>query len=407
MGIRRYYILLILVLLGVGVASSQVRRMKDIYVEFPVNDIVLDSTFRDNEAHLAEIMRFLDKIERDTTHTIVRLVFCGSVSPEGSSQLNRRLANGRLKALEKYVRDRIQLPDSIIRYNDGYIPWDVIRDRVEDMDYDRKEEVLDILKQRREYVDYHRNTHIDKRIVQLMEFDNGVVWKQLHDVFHEMRSAHALFITDKELPRFTVEEDDYRLIAKIDTVHPHLLPMTVAARDYGFRHLHVSTNLPFWGLLVSNATVEVDFSRHWSFALPVYYSALNYFADDVKFRTFALQPELRYWFRGCESSWYVGAHAGLAYYNVAWGELFRYQDHNMDTPAVGGGLSIGYRLPFSKSKRWCFDVSVGAGIYGMHYDRFINVPNGFLVDSHEMVYMGIDQAAISLSYMFDLAKRKK
>ncbi len=405
---KKYSILLILILASGIVAHAQVRRT-EIFVEFRVNKSDLDPSFGDNASHLEEIVKFMEKINQDSTLSVIELSFCGSASPEGSSQLNRRLSRDRLKALERYVRSHVNVSDSVITYDDSYIPWDRFREQVQNMELKQKQEVLDIIDKECVYVDYHGNTHIDHRVVELMELDGGDVWRQLHTIFHEQRCAYAVFTTIKTFPMPTLPEigEKEDIVHQLDAMQSHVIPVE-GMPDYGYRHLHFSTNLPYWGLLISNATVEVDLSRHWSLAFPIYYSALDYFSDDVKFRTFTLQPELRYWMRGCESSWYAGAHIGLSYFNMAFGELFRYQDHNMSTPALGGGLSIGYRLPFGgKRKRWSLDLSVGAGIYDVHYDRFINIHNGFLVDSHELVYTGIDHAAVSVSYMFDLAKRKR
>ncbi len=410
MRIKRYYILLTLLLSSVSFMYSQERSLTDIYVEFLVNNSVLDPNFGDNATHLDEIISLIDKINTDTTLSVVKLSFCGSASPEGSLQLNRGLSYRRLKALEQYVRSRVYIPDSVITYDASYIPWNRLRERVLDMDLDKKQEVLDIIDKDEVYVNYRGNTQIDGRVVELMNLDKSAVWRQLSKAFQEMRSAYVVFELSKQLPRITLEAERYNVTAKAvlrDTIICLNVEPYVEVHPEEYRHLHLATNLPAWGLLLSNATLEVDLSRHWSLALPVYYSALNYFADDVKFRTITMQPELRYWFRGCESSWYAGAHAGLSYYNVAWGELFRYQDHNMNTPALGGGLSIGYRKPIGSNKRWCLDISVGAGVYSVHYDRFINIENGFLVDSKKMTYAGVDHAALSLSYMFDIAKRKR
>lgn len=60
------------------------------------------------------------------------------------------------------------------------------------------------------------------------------------------------------------------------------------------RKLTIKTNIAGLALLIGNAAVEVDLSRHLSFNLPVYYSALDYFKPTVKFRTLAVQPELRW-----------------------------------------------------------------------------------------------------------------
>lgn len=407
MRIKRYYIILILLLSCVSIAHPQ-KRQTEIDIDFRVNRSVIEPTFGKNEAHLEEIIGFINIINSDPTLSILELTFCGTASPEGSSQLNRRLASNRLKALEKYVRSRVDIPDSLITYDDSYIPWDRFRKLVEGMDMDigKKQEVLSIIDKDSYYVDYHGNSHIDGRVVELMRLDGGIVWKQLFSLFHDLRGAYAVFTTVKTPPDIPIMDLKADVTLQLDTVHPHVFPVA-DTREHGYRHLHVSTNLPAWGLLISNATVEFDLAKHWTFALPVYYSALNYFRDNVKYRTFTLQPELRYWLKGCESSFYAGLHFGMSYYNVAFGDLFRYQDHLMKTPSLGGGLSIGYRLPLGKSQHWRLDFAVGAGIYNVHYDRFVNVPNGILLDSHRMVYKGIDHADISLSYMFNLAKRKK
>lgn len=397
--------LLLLVSLAVHAQEKRV----EIDVEFRVNKTIIEPRFGDNASHLRNIIATLEELQKDTTIQIVEVSFRGSASPEGPSRLNRRLAHGRMEALERYVRNRIDIPDSIITRHDSYIPWRQFRQLVADMELEYKDEVLDIIDLPAEYVSYRGNDRIDHRVVKLMELHDGAIWdKLLHDVFHDMRSAFAIFVTVKQVPPPVTAAPALAVEApgpELDSIPPY--PITPWKADEKHRHLHLSTNLLGWGLLVSNGTVELDLGRHWSVALPVYYSALNYFTDDVKFRTFTVYPELRYWFRDCESSFFVGAHYGMSYFNVAFGDMFRYQDHYMKTPATGLGLSLGYRMPLGDSRRWRLDLALGAGIYYVHYDRFVNIPNGFLVDSQKMIYRGIDQASVSLSYMLDIAKYKK
>ena len=71
----------------------------------------------------------------------------------------------------------------------------------------------------------------------------------------------------------------------------------------------------------------------------------------------------------------VGYTSALAYYNFAFDGDYRYQDHNRETPAIGGGVSVGYRMPISKNNRWRVEFSLGAGVYSNHYDKFHNTPN--------------------------------
>jgi hypothetical protein len=173
------------------------------------------------------------------------------------------------------------------------------------------------------------------------------------------------------------------------------------------RKLRLQTNVLGLALGIVNIGAEVDLAKHWTFMLPVYYSAWDYFKPTIKFRTFAIQPEVRYWLSANNTGPFAGAHFGVGYYNLAWDGLFRYQDAGRETPAVGGGLSIGYRKPLGASKRWSIDFSVGAGVYSLEYDRFVNIDNGIYVDSHQETYVGLDHVSVAITYMFDLGKKSK
>lgn len=176
------------------------------------------------------------------------------------------------------------------------------------------------------------------------------------------------------------------------------------------RHLHIKTNMLGLGLAIANVAVEMDLARHWSFTLPIYYSAWDYFKSTTKFRTLSFQPEFRYWPWAAERNdgFFTGAHFGLAYYNIATNGKYRYQDHLRETPAIGGGVSIGYRLPIDRCNRWRIEFSVGAGAYSLHYDKFHNTSptkEGLMINSEKKTYLGIDQAAISFSYTFNLNRK--
>ena len=101
-------------------------------------------------------------------------------------------------------------------------------------------------------------------------------------------------------------------------------------------YMYVKTNLVGLGMLMGNLGVEFDLGRYLSLSIPVYYSALDYFSPTVKFRTFAAQPELRVWPMTNEDGLFIGAHAGFAYYNFAFGGDWRYQDHDGTSPTLGG-----------------------------------------------------------------------
>lgn len=169
------------------------------------------------------------------------------------------------------------------------------------------------------------------------------------------------------------------------------------------RQITIKTNIPALGLLIGNAAVEVDLTRALSLHVPVYYSALDYFNTGLKFRTLALQPELR-WYIPRSRRFFTGAHFGLAWYNLALGGNYRYQDRDGDTPAIGGGLSVGYRQPLCKSGRWRLEFAVGGGAYRLRHDLFHNEPNGALARSESKTYIGPDNVSLSVTYSINMRR---
>jgi hypothetical protein len=419
MSIKKYCITLILLLFGVGIAHSQ-ERHTEICIDFRVNSTVIDSAYSDNAARMQEMVEFLRTIHQDSTINIIEVSFCGAASPEGSYQLNRKLAQGRLSALEKFIRSEVDIPDSLITYNDSYIPWDYLKSQIEDSGLIRKDEVIAILEEEARLVDYHHpNTHIDNRVVKLRALEGGKVWQQMNNLFFDrMSNACAVFVTyKKELPPVQVPiivPDTIKVEPIVEAVE--IVPDTTAIIETVIpeveewnRKLYLKTNALFWGMGMTNVSAEIDLAKHWSFALPVTYSAWNYFTSTVKFRTLAVQPEFRYWFNEDNQKFFIGAHFGYAQYvNVAVDGNYRYQDHEGKSPALGCGISVGYRMPISKSDKWDIEFSLGAGVYSLHYDKFYNTPNtkdGLMIESVKKTYWGIDQAAVSFSYSFDLKKK--
>ena len=200
MHMKKLAILLVILMLALQGAHSQESRT-EMSVDFRVNSVVIDPAFADNAQRVQAIVDFINTLEQDSTIDIVEISFCGAASPEGSYQLNRRLARGRLEALESVVRNEVSIPDSIITRDDSYISWDFLREQVVVSDMSRKEEVLRIIDSEHTLVDYPGDRHIDSRIVALQKLDGGKVWRQLHKLyFSQMRNACVVFVTYKHQP---------------------------------------------------------------------------------------------------------------------------------------------------------------------------------------------------------------
>lgn len=173
----------------------------------------------------------------------------------------------------------------------------------------------------------------------------------------------------------------------------------------------IKTNLAVAPLLTLNVAAEASINNQYSIQLPIYYSAWDYGTRITKFRTFAIQPELRYWLKQTQHpygmGWFTNIHLGLFYYNIATGSSYRYQDHNGNSPAWGGGFGIGYRRHLDKHQHWLIEFEFGIGQYSMHTDRYLNRGNGWRTDSYQHIYFGPDQLAVNIVYRFAAPKTRK
>lgn len=173
------------------------------------------------------------------------------------------------------------------------------------------------------------------------------------------------------------------------------------------RKMTFKTNALGWGFLMTNMALEIDIVKNLSLAVPVYYSGWDYKISTLKFRTLMIQPELRYYIPKAKG-FYVGAHFGMGYWNFALGGDWRYQDHKGETPAIGGGLGLGYALHFKKNPHWGLEFAIGAGAYDARYDVFYNEPNGpYHKRNERTLFIGVDNAAVSLTYEFGLRSEEK
>lgn len=413
MSVKRLHIAVVLMILSIFCVCAQTERT-ELRIDFRVNRSDIDTTYMDNARQFQNIISYFNDLNADSLAMVQSVTFCGTASPEGSYQLNKRLAGKRLKTLEELVLSNVSIPDSLISRNDEYISWEYLSELVTGSDLEHKDAILEVINGKWRLVDFPGGRHIDSRVLALQHLYNGKPWKELlKTYFPRMRNAAAVLITFREPARASLvpvggspcfPELTDTIEFRTDTVARVPSVAIKPAPKCWKRELLAKTNLLGWPMLMSNIAVEVDLAKHWSVSVPVYYSALNYFTRRIKFRTLALQPEARFWFNENNEGWYLGVHAGMAYFNIATNGDYRYQDHGGSSPMLGGGFNAGYRLPVTADKRWKMEFSLGVGVYSLHYDKFQNYGYGFLVDTCRKTYFGIDQATVTLSYSFDLSE---
>lgn len=359
---------------------------------------------------LVRLKVIADSLYRDGSLSHVYIE--GYSSPDGPLSLNMRLAYERATGIRTYLLNNSRIPAEMFSVSSKAEDWDGLRAAVDaDVSFGSRDKVLMI-------IDSDADVTVKKS--RLRKLEGGWPWLYMaKNIFPGLRRSgislrfelkQDLQISDNKIdntpPEFVGPEsaDDAEQVVSAVTVPEPVAESTVSETSDG-RHWYLKTNVPAWGMLWMNVAVEFDFARHWSAQLPVYYSGFNYFTRRRKFRTFAIMPEVRWWRKNVNNGFFIGAHLGMAYYNVAFGGESRYQDHDRSTPALGGGLNLGYRLEISSNRRWLLEFSVGAGVYRLDYDIFRNEANGLLKGRETRTFFGIDNAAISIAYRFDLGRR--
>lgn len=341
----------------------------------------------------------VDSILRTDTVTVVDIR--GYASIDGPVALNRELAKGRAKATANWLTKSTKIDPSLIRITSNGEDWKMFDSLVcIDPDMPMKAELLEIVRS---------GSNILQKQRAMKALGGGSVWQYLAKyTLPEMRMSTVAINGYK----FEVKMDqpEPRPVETVEVVEEVVVEEPVPAETEPLEEpwvhkLYVKTNAPAWLMLWVNAAVEYDLAPHWSVALPIYYSGWNYFTSKLKFRTFSVVPEVRYWLREDNMGFFVNGHLGLNLFNYAKGGEWRYQTYKGHTPALGGGVGLGYRWYFCKNHRWSMEAAVGCGVYRLDYSIFENIHNGLIVGRRQRTFFGIDQAALSFAYSFGVKQK--
>lgn len=400
---------------GVAVDVSQAIATSDEVTKVehnPLFEINRSIIVEDNS--LFRLGLFTDSLNRQGL--LKRFEICGFSSPDGPEAFNARLASDRANAIRLFFQSKYNLPSSIFEMSSVAEDWDMTRSLVSASSIASRDDVLSI-------IDNTPDGSIREK--RLRAFDGGRSWCVLaRDIFPRVRRAEMTvrYIGGELHATLSDEVTNIEKAGPEPEIFPEPMPVAepesvqvvvsepadtiaVEALPEWQRHAYVKTNLPAWFLLWINAAGEYDIAPHWSVNLSLYYSGFDYFRHTRKYRTFAIMPELRWWPNRNNQGFFLAPHFGMAWYNVAFEGKYRYQDSDGKTPALGGGVNAGFRFNVSRNKRWRMELSVGFGIYHLDYDMFLNVRDGLLAGRRQRTFYGIDNAALSICYMFDVKKK--
>ncbi len=359
---------------------------KEVCIGFPVGNSTLNTAYGDNSVRLSEVVSFLESVMRDSTLELVEVSFGGSASPEGSFAINKKLAKERRNALERYIRGRVSLPDSIVSYADGFIAWERLAELVEMSNMPHKEEAVDVLRNIPEFT-YKKGVLVDSRKKHLMELQYGRTWKYMHkNFFGLVRNASVILVTirqkEEEIP--VVEEEPVvtpPVPEPVDTVAVEEVPVVpdtpiapVVKKPF---YMGIKTNMLYDVLAVPNIGVEFYLGKNWSAVGNWMYGWWNKNSSHHYWRIYGGDIAIRKWFgKKAEEKPLTGHHLGL------YGQAFTYDFEWGGKGYMGGkpggtlwektnyaaGVEYGYSLPIAH--RLNIDFTLGVGYWGGRYYKY-------------------------------------
>ena len=421
---RRASLALAALLLFIPAARAQVYS-DTLSIYFPQGRSAFDRSYASNGSRFDSFVTTARRIIDGHDGKVHSLRFEASCSPEGGRDINTRLVNARSLNVQRSLEKALRVKDvqSEVILNDR--PWSELLDIVSSPrgaslpDLDKCIETL------------KRAATEDLEATQVRTLVGERSWSyMLKEFFPELRRFRVILFVDIKLPdiEFDYPALDYWFasqapvevpVERFNLSSPSItVPELSALPEIKVEELkntsvYLKTNAVALSMLVSNLSVEVTLSDYLSLNIPFYYSGLDWFSRQTKFRTVAFLPELRYNFSSPEQDayvkgFYLGVHAGVAWYNFAFGGDWRIQDADGKSPALGGGLSLGYRLPLSRRIHGLgIEFNLGAGVYSLNYDKFYNEADGPISQKGiREVRLLPDAVGISLYYRFDNYTRK-
>ena len=392
-------------------------RMEDsVFIYFPLNGTDILPYLRQ---HTSEMEEFLESLKESYDSGRLKKVEIRAYSCLiGYDGICRNIAMKRAENLADYITAHSGIPSEAIEIAQTGIGWEALLEMVrKDGKVPGHDEAIEAITETPVWIFDDQGKIIGGKKKQIMEIERGRSFAYMREHFFEkMRYASAqLYIQASDTTAVNEPEQSERpeqealpaqtapQTAAPDTVDADPVPavaetgtgcMTLPQQEdlWETSKVWLKTNIPYWGLVVPNLAVEVRLADHWSLDIPVYYSPFTV-ADDYRFRTFTMQPSVRYWFKPEMKGHFLGVHVTGAAFNFATDKQFRYQDTD---GAWGAGIDYGYALRFSR--HWGMEFNIGVGYLWTRYETYYNIENGASCGTETLNYLGITRLGISLIY---------
>lgn len=138
------------------------------FLDFVVNKTDIRPDYMNNPRELKKITDLISEIKNDRDVTVRSINVIGYASPEGTIEGNKRLSEGRAKALVGYLTPRFDYSSELYKVVYGGENWDGLKQMVEASQMDHKEEIINILSNIPAEIDYKKDISRKKALMDLV-----------------------------------------------------------------------------------------------------------------------------------------------------------------------------------------------------------------------------------------------
>lgn len=378
-------------------------------VYFRVGKDEIEPSFRSNLASMNNFVRELRQLPDSLE--LKKIYIASGASPEGSYDLNRRLANRRGEGLRRYLRQVLSLKDLTFEVVSVGQDWKRLYELVEQSYIECRDDVLFIINDEPAYQPPNVE---DTRTQRLRKLCGGRPWNYMNrNFFDELRSATIVkyevgLVEEYEPPTPTptptpapepvvitetiVERDT--VMVEVEKVVRDTTLVVLPVRD-NTTFISLKTNMLYNLALIPNIQLEYLFTDGWTIGGTYHHAWWHNDPKHHYWRLYGGELNLRNYFGGqAEQKPMTGHHWGV------YAQILSYDFElggrgYLSHFSYGGGVEYGYSVPIAP--RLSLDFSLGLGYIGGAY-KVYDPMNGHYVwqETRQRNWFGPTKAEITL-----------
>lgn len=419
MRLRLIFILSIFVMSAL--ASTAREAKNSFYLNFRQSKVNLDTAYMNNIQELKTANSVIQAYNHpDSTMTLIDVNVVGGASPEGSVKFNEWLSHERANRIFDYLRDKMNVPDSLTSFTFLGRDWRGLRELVEaDPDVPYRHEVIDMLDDIIEKVAGGEDEGM-QNLNRVKRLRGGQPYLYMYRKQFPILRKSKLTLTFGYPVNYVEPEPVVPVIEEPEVVVPPCIPDTIVIHDtiyidrvvYVERplkpfYMGIKTNMLFDALAVPNIGAEFYLGKNMSIVGNWMYGWWKTDRRHRYWRIYGGDLALRYWFGKAAhekplTGHHVGVYGGIVTYDFEWG----------GTGYMGGiprgtlwdrcnhyfGLEYGYSHPIGR--RLNIDFTIGLGYLGGEYQVYDPVDKCYVYrETRRRHYWGPTKAEISLVWL--------